>query len=441
MAGEEATRVPKSGEFAENGRSAKARITSVARTPEIKLAVGRPEGLAMVEGRDRKKPERDTLRPGAEFEPPTLVGKKSLGEAVAASAAVEAVVSRPQAMGLPWADVLAAAPPLGARLRALVETLHALSVLHTNLVRPPAERCHGALGPDSVLVTADGGASVFWRSLDTREASRLEPYIAPEVAAGSHPDQQADLYSVGVMLYEALWGRTPNPSNDEPLDGNEQLTALTQVALRAISPQPERRWRTALTFAEAISASAGPLLVGRDALAQVVADCVSRQERRLRELAIQRLRLPEPGPALPDVVTDPATDSFHVLVAPTGNSAPEAGDATHRSLRARAARLALLAGMVLFCAFAGYQLTRPKQRVDVAAVKAEPIIAIPASRRSNLAEIAIRSEATSEPVVSPATLEAASLPAPSALRNPTTPRPAKPKASSTPASNYEPEGI
>jgi hypothetical protein len=394
----------------------------------------------MVEGCDKEKPERDTFRPAADFDSPTLVGKKSLGEAAVASAIAEASVSRPHAVGLPWADVLATAPPLGVRLRALVETLQALSVIHTNLVRPPAERCHGALSPDSVLVTADGGASVFWQSAGAREAARLEPYLAPEVAGGSHPDQQADIYSAGVMLYESLWGRRPDPGADEPIQGSGELVALTQVALRAISREPERRWRTALTFAQAISTSAGALLVGRDALAQVVADCVSRQERRLREIALERVRKTASF-AGPELATDLPTDSFQVLIGPAANSAHEAADGTHRSLRARALRGALLAGLVLLCALAGYQFTRPKQRIDVAAVKAEPMVTLAETRPVNLPELAVRTEATGEVVAPSLSADTRSTPVPGAQQDPPKPARSKSKASSTNHSKYEPEGI
>jgi hypothetical protein len=306
----------------------------------VGLAV-QDEWRFMVEGRDKSRPERDTFRPGAEFEPPTLVGRKTLVEATAAPAA-EAAVSRPQAMGLPWADVLATTPALGVRLRALIETLHALSVIHTNLVRPPAERCHGALSPDSVLVTADGGASVFWQSV--RDPARLEAYIAPEVRAGSHPDQQADIYSVGVMLYETLTGRKPGAARPQVAPGplNAELSALEQIALRAISVEPERRWRTALTFAEAITQCAGTLLVGREGLAEAVAHSVSRQERRLRELSLERLRAPAsaPAPGVYEAGADTQSESFHGLVAPASDASEELELARHfrRSRTVRASR-------------------------------------------------------------------------------------------------------
>ena len=395
----------------------------------------------MVEGRDKKGLERDTFRPGAEFEPPTLVGKKTLAE-TGAPAVLETAVSRPQAMGLPWADVLAAAPPLGVRLRALVETLHALSVIHTNLVRPPAERCHGALSPDSVLVTADGSASIFWQS--ARDPSRLEPYIAPEVRAGSHPDQQADIYSVGVMLYEALTGRRPTEVNNQTQDlggGNDQLFALTRIALRAISAEPERRWRTALLFADAISQNAGALLLGRETLAQAVAHGVSRQERRLRELALESLRTPVAAPIAQGSAPDTASDSFHALVTPALLAESES-ELQRRSRRARVVRGALLASLVLFSASVGYVLMRPKPQVDVAAAKPEAFGAMQARRNRAQARDAAALGAPREAVSAPEpAIDLEPEPASTTARPVSKPIRPKAKTSGPNKPSFEPEGI
>lgn len=65
-------------------------------------------------------------------------------------------------------------------------------------------------------------------------------YMAPEVAMGARADQRADLYSMGVVLYELLLGRLPF------LGKNAQMTALAHVdepvpRPRLIHPQFPRR--------------------------------------------------------------------------------------------------------------------------------------------------------------------------------------------------------
>jgi hypothetical protein len=389
-----------------------------------------------------------TPDPGAAFDTPTLVGKKTPIAESAAPVALPAEAA-PHAVGMPWADVLASEPPEGVRLRALVETLHALSVIHTNLVRPPAERCHGALSPDAVLVTANGGASIFWQNAP--DVTKLRPYVAPEVRAGGQPDQQADLYSVGVMLYEALSGRPASElieaeqadPSDERTDA--ELDGLLLVAIRAIGVEPARRWRTALTFAEAITRAAGPRLSTREALGEVVASAVSRQERRVREQALDTVR--ESGPA----------------VAP---AQPPPSDAIALSPNERRRRHGLVVGafaiaaLLLLAVSGGYWLTRSSSQLEVQGVQAEPSVHLAASDAALAPSAAAGSvphppdraaEAKAEPpspvVVTsevPGSTESntgSSATAPSAAAKTSRPRGARFKPGSKASSSYEPEGI
>jgi serine/threonine protein kinase len=58
-------------------------------------------------------------------------------------------------------------------------------------------------------------------------------YMAPEVAMGEPADQRADLYSMGVMIYEMLLGQLPFQGS------SAQMTALAHSITR--SPHPRLR--------------------------------------------------------------------------------------------------------------------------------------------------------------------------------------------------------
>jgi serine/threonine-protein kinase len=82
-------------------------------------------------------------------------------------------------------------------------------------------------------------------------------YMAPERLLGERGDGRADIYAVGVVLYELLCGRTPfeekdgfaiitrHISHDPPsiLKFNPILSpALVTVVMRAIRRDPEKRY-------------------------------------------------------------------------------------------------------------------------------------------------------------------------------------------------------
>ncbi|HUQ02132.1 MAG TPA: AAA family ATPase [Kofleriaceae bacterium] len=101
-----------------------------------------------------------------------------------------------------------------SRLRAALADLgHGLVQLHT------AGKVHRDVKPSNVLVTADGrvvildfGLLADSESGDTWSGQSIvgtPMYMAPEQAAGQSPGPGGDWYAVGVMLYEALTGKTP----------------------------------------------------------------------------------------------------------------------------------------------------------------------------------------------------------------------------------------
>jgi len=83
------------------------------------------------------------------------------------------------------------------------------------------------------------------------KVSGTPPYLAPERLRGAPPSPQADLYSLGVLFFELLTGRTPYAgTNSETMDPppppstltSEPLEARTdEIVLRALARRPEDR--------------------------------------------------------------------------------------------------------------------------------------------------------------------------------------------------------
>ncbi|MBC7329188.1 PASTA domain-containing protein [bacterium] len=140
----------------------------------------------------------------------------------------------------------------------------ALSALHKSGL------AHGDLHPGNVVVTPEAHVKVlnagifipFQEQIKKGDFASLmlrAPYTAPEIAGGSPPSPQTDIYSLGAILFEALTGSPPfegpDPlaivvkQNNEPAPSPKKLNpgiprALEGVVLKALQKDLDKRYST-----------------------------------------------------------------------------------------------------------------------------------------------------------------------------------------------------
>lgn len=129
---------------------------------------------------------------------------------------------------------------------------------------------HRDIKPQNIMLLADGtikvtdfGIAQFSRNdirSDSDRAIGSVHYISPEQASGGITDEKADIYSVGIMLYEMLTGKLPfeadnavsvaimqmqtNP--DKPREINPAIPeGLEEITVKAMQKDPAKRYQSA----------------------------------------------------------------------------------------------------------------------------------------------------------------------------------------------------
>jgi len=165
---------------------------------------------------------------------------------------------------------------IARQLLAGLGSAHASGVVHRDL-KPDNVLIVGAGGEDHVKVLDFGVAKLLEgdgrpSELSTMAGSLLgtAEYMAPEQVRCEVIDPRADLYAVGILLYEMLTGKRPFEAErdlavlrmqveDAPRPLRElapQLSpALERAVLRALEKDKELRWPDAAAFRKALAAT------------------------------------------------------------------------------------------------------------------------------------------------------------------------------------------
>jgi serine/threonine-protein kinase len=138
---------------------------------------------------------------------------------------------------------------------------------------------HRDLKPQNVIVDEEGKATVTDFGIARAGASEITQagsvmgtphYLSPEQAQGQAVTAVSDLYSIGVMLYEALAGRVPFEADSAVAIAMKQVShtpqrpssinpnvspALDAVVMRALEKDPGRRFQSADAFIAALDAA------------------------------------------------------------------------------------------------------------------------------------------------------------------------------------------
>ncbi len=159
--------------------------------------------------------------------------------------------------------------PTDRAVYLIVQILHALEYIHKNGV------VHRDLKPENIMVDADDHIKLIDFGIAGNEGSRrltfaklsnvmgTPDYISPEQVKGKRGDGRADLYAVGVMLYEMLTGKMPFEGPNQLAIMNERLLnnpipprevdptispELQEIIYRAMEREPSKRYPTAREF-------------------------------------------------------------------------------------------------------------------------------------------------------------------------------------------------
>lgn len=213
--------------------------------------------------------------------------------------------------------------PLQAKI--LLEVIEGLRYAHElkDYDGRSLEIVHRDVTPHNIFITFDGQVKLLDFGIAKAATSSVRTatgvikgkltYMAPEQARGEPVDARADLYAVGVMLWEAVTGRRRWPAGlsqpalftrlaaGEPPESPKAASfgypaGIDDVILRSLATKPEDRFQTAMELRDALE----PLLrdlpqVSMRDLGTMLSTAFAEGRNRLRDIVEEQFRVIDAG--------------------------------------------------------------------------------------------------------------------------------------------------
>jgi tRNA A-37 threonylcarbamoyl transferase component Bud32 len=256
----------------------------------------------------------------------------------------------------------------GMHLRVVADVLTALAYAHslTDFDGGELGIVHRDVSPQNVFVTYDGAVKLIdFGVAKTRLASQQTlsgvlkgklRYMAPEQTTGHATDGRADLFAVGIMLWEAVAG-------ESPWEGGEDITILrslmagsiprlriahpdvdpeiADIVDRATSPDPRSRYQDALAMRADLEAYLDryarathmPVSRGGRDLAAFVSALYVDDRRQMKALVQAQLALLARAASANDAAADAAGDPAGESGGVTGSRLRDSASVAWRAQR------------------------------------------------------------------------------------------------------------